>query len=81
MHFEGTAPTASIVTFQTLTPLSLCSRLFLSPHLADSLLILDDVWKPEVIKTFMLPVRILVTTQDVSVMEIVRGHFSIVELR
>ena len=56
-------------------------RLFLSSQLSDSLLILDDVWKPEVIKTFTLPVRILVTTQDVSVMEIVRGLFSVVELR
>ena len=57
------------------------SRLFLSRHLSDSLLILDDVWRPEVIKTFTLPVRILVTTQDVSVMETVRGHFSVVEIR
>ena len=57
------------------------SRLFLSRHLSDSLLILDDVWRPEVIKTFTLPVRILVTTQDVSVMETVRGHYSVVEIR
>jgi hypothetical protein len=72
-------------------------RLFLSPILSDSLLILDDVWKPEVIKIFTLPVRILVTTQvklqhsfqslvthffqDVSVMDVVRDHYSIVEIR
>ena len=56
-------------------------RLFLSRHLSDSLLILDDVWRPEVIQTFTLPVRIMVTTQDISVMETVRDHFSVVELR
>ena len=55
--------------------------MFLSRHLADSLLILDDVWRPEVIKTFTLPVRILVTTQDVSVMEIVRRHYKVVDIR
>ena len=56
-------------------------RLFLSRHLSDSLLILDDVWRPEVIQTFTLPVRIMGTTQDISVMETVRDHFSVVELR
>ena len=48
--------------------------------MSDSLLILDDVWKPEVIKTFTLPVRVLVTTRDVSVMDNVRGLFKIVEI-
>ena len=33
------------------------------------------------IQTFTLPVRIMVTTQDISVMETVRDHFSVVELR
>ena len=56
-------------------------RLFLSRHFSDSLLILDDVWRPEVIQTFTLPVRVLVTTQDVSVMEIVRDRYSVVEIR
>ena len=45
-------------------------RLFLAPPLSDCLLILDDVWRPEVIRLFTLPVRILVTTQDRSVMEV-----------
>ena len=33
------------------------------------------------IQTFTLPVRILVTTQDVSLMEIVRDRYSVVEIR
>jgi hypothetical protein len=38
-------------------------KLLLSPQLKDSLLVLDDVWRAEVIRTFLLPARILVTTQ------------------
>ncbi|XP_023327782.1 apoptotic protease-activating factor 1 [Eurytemora carolleeae] len=56
-------------------------KLFLSSEYSDSLLILDDVWKAEVVKTFNLPVRILITTQDVSIMNVVPGLFSIIELQ
>ena len=41
----------------------LLRKLFLSPTYADSLVVLDDVWKGEVVKTFNLPCRILITTQ------------------
>jgi hypothetical protein len=40
-----------------------CRKLLLSPQLKDSLLVLDDVWRAEVIRSFLLPVRLLVTTQ------------------
>ena len=56
-------------------------KTFLSPRFADSLLILDDVWSPLVIRTFTLPVRVMVTTQDISVMDVVRDRFSVVEIR
>ena len=65
-----------------------CSRINQGPAdntLSDSLLILDDVWKPDVIQIFTVPVRILVTTQvkakfkDVGVMEVVFDHFSLVD--
>ena len=56
-------------------------KIFLSPAYSDSLLILDDVWSPLVVRTFMLPVRVLVTTQDISVMEAAKGLFSVVEIR
>ena len=67
-----------------------CSRINQGPAdntLSDSLLILDDVWKPDVIQIFTVPVRILVTTQvkakfkDVGVMEVVFDHFSLVDIR
>jgi hypothetical protein len=56
-------------------------KLFLSPQYSDSLLILDDVWSPLVIRTFALPVRVMVTTQDSSVMEVVRGLYKVVEIK
>jgi len=56
-------------------------KLFLSEPLCDSLVILDDVWKPEVIKTFQLPCRVLVTTQDTTVMEVVNGQYSVIEVQ
>jgi len=42
---------------------AVCRKLLLSPQLKDSLLVLDDVWRAEVIRSFLLPVRLLVTTQ------------------
>ena len=36
-----------------------------------SLLILDDVWSAEVVKTFNVSGRVLITTQDVSVVDVI----------
>ena len=55
-------------------------KLFLEKY-SDSLLILDDVWKADVVKTFNLPVRLLVTTQDRSVMDVVPGQYSVIEIQ
>ena len=56
-HFRKQFPThSSLFAFHV-------RKLFLSPQLKDSLLVLDDVWRAEVIRSFLLPVRLLVTTQ------------------
>ena len=36
-----------------------------------SLLILDDVWSADVVKTFNVSGRVLITTQDVSVVDVI----------
>ena len=56
-------------------------KIFLSPAYSDSLLILDDVWSALVVRTFTLPVRVLVTTRDISVMEAAKGLFSVVDIK
>ena len=38
-------------------------NIFLSSEYTESLLVLDDVWSSDVVKTLNLPVRTLITTQ------------------
>jgi hypothetical protein len=46
-----------------------------------SLLILDDVWSAHIIKTFDVCGRILVTTQDISVLDVVsKNNFRVVKI-
>lgn len=45
-------------------------KLFLNQY-RKSLLILDDVWSSEIIKSFDVCARVLVTTQDISIMDVI----------
>jgi apoptotic protease-activating factor len=56
-------------------------KLFLSDQFGRSLVILDDVWSAEIVKTFNVSGRVLVTTQDLTVADVRRNiylHFQIV---
>ena len=47
-----------------------------------SLLILDDVWSSDVVKTFNVSGRVLITTQDVSVVDVIpQSQRIVVEVR
>ena len=56
-------------------------RLFLSEQYKKCLLILDDVWSSDIVRTFNVGGRILLTTQDVSIVECVGSQNKIIPLR
>ena len=59
--------------------LELLRKQFLD-HFKNSLLILDDVWKGDIIKQFEICAKVLVTTRDRTVMDTVNGQAKIVTL-
>ena len=46
-------------------------RLFMSEKYNRSLLILDDVWSVDIIRAFNISARVLVTTRDISILDVV----------
>lgn len=55
-------------------------KLFLNQY-RQSLLILDDVWSASIIKHFEVCARVLVTTQDISCMDVIsKNHVKILKI-
>ena len=45
-------------------------KLFMNQY-RKSLLVLDDVWSAQIIKNFQVCARVLVTTQDISILDVI----------
>ncbi|XP_046440097.1 apoptotic protease-activating factor 1-like isoform X2 [Daphnia pulex] len=56
-------------------------RLMTDPSRKKSLIILDDVWRGEVVRAFDFGCRILMTTRDASVTEVVNGRDLLVKVQ
>lgn len=53
----------------------------LDPRRKNSLLILDDVWRGEVVRAFDFGCKILMTTRDASVTDVVYGRAILVKVQ
>lgn len=57
-------------------------KMFMSDGYSKCLLILDDVWNADIIKAFNVCCRVLVTTQDISIFDVLPNHkYSVVEIQ
>lgn len=56
-------------------------RLMTDPSRKNSLIILDDVWRGEVVRAFDFGCRILMTTRDASVTDVVHGRVLLVKVQ
>lgn len=56
-------------------------RLMLEPKRKNSLIILDDVWRGEVVRAFDFGCRILMTTRDASVAQVVNGRALVIKIQ
>ncbi len=46
----------------------------MSEKYSKSLLILDDVWSVDIIRAFSICARVLVTTRDISILDVISKH-------
>ncbi len=56
-------------------------RLMSDPRRKNSLLILDDVWRGEVVRAFDLGCKVLLTTRDATVMDVVQGRAELIRIQ
>jgi len=56
-------------------------RLMTEPKRRNSLLILDDVWRGEVVRAFDFGCRVLMTTRDASVAKVVNGRALVIKIQ
>jgi len=56
-------------------------RLMMDPRHKNSLIILDDVWRGEVVRAFDFGSKILLTTRDASVTDVAQGRALLIKVQ